>query len=306
MAMTEFCLDSHGKGKLHCCKWTPTQTPKAVVQIVHGIAEYAGRYDAFARFLNAKGIAVVAEDHMGHGKSVGSDLPLGYFYGGWLAAVADSYSLMKKTMAEYPGIPYILFGHSMGSFLSRTLLYTYPESGIRGVILCGTGWQSRLVLGAGLGVCRLFCKAGEESKPSPKLEKLMFGAYNKGISPVRTNYDWLNRDEEAVQAYLADPLCGFAPSAGLARDMLTGISMNQNHENLSKMKKALPVLFIAGDADPVGSWGTGVRRTANAFCAAGMQDVRIRLYPGGRHEILNEINKTEVYQDILTWILEKV
>ena len=134
---TEFTIPSNGIGNLHCCRWTPEEAPKAVVQIVHGIAEYIERYDDFATYLNSLGYEVVAEDHMGHGQSVGEQGTQGYFEGGWFTAVSDSYSLLRKTMGEYPKIPYILFGHSMGSFMARTILQVYPDSGITAAVICG-------------------------------------------------------------------------------------------------------------------------------------------------------------------------
>lgn len=303
--MKEFYLQSKGRGKIHCCQWEQEGQLRGVVQIVHGVAEYAQRYEEFARFLNAQGYLVVAEDHMGHGKSWGGDLPRGYFYGGWSAAVADCHHLTKHTMAAYPGVPYILFGHSMGSFLVRTYLYTYPNSGIRAAVLCGTGWQPEAVLAGGLALCTVECRGGREQQPNQKLNDLMFGSYTKGIADVRTEFDWLNRDPAAVDAYMADPLCGFPVTAGLARDMLTGLRMNQKTSNLAKMKQDLPVLFIAGQADPVGAMGKGVVESAGKFMQAGMRDVSVKLYKNARHEILNELNKSEVYQDIYRWIREK-
>ena len=139
--MTEFYLPSHGKGRIHCVQWTPPGQPRAVVQLVHGIAEYVARYDSFARFLNRQGFLVVGEDHMGHGGSPGSWRSPGYFHGGWNAAVDDTYALLQKTHGECPQLPYVILGHSMGSFLTRTLLYRHPDSGIRAAVICGTAWQ---------------------------------------------------------------------------------------------------------------------------------------------------------------------
>ena len=305
MAMTEFYLDSHGKGKLHCCKWTPTQMPKAVVQIVHGIAEYAERYDAFARFLNAHGIAVVAEDHMGHGKSVGNDLPLGYFYGGWLAAVADSYSLMKKTMTEYPGIPYILFGHSMGSFIARNYICRYG-TGIDAAVIMGTGMQPGAVLRAALilaGVQKLFYGSRHVSK---LIDKMAFGGYGSKIANPRTPWDWLSRDEERVDRYIADPMCGFTFTVNGFGALFTLVSRLHSQENLKAVPKDLPVFMVSGDADPVGDYGKGVRRAYDSLVAAGLKDISLKLYEGARHELLNETNRAEVMEDILKWVQSKV
>ncbi len=293
-----------GGGKIHCCRWTPDGEIKAVVQIVHGIAEHVARYDAFASYLNSQGILVVGEDHMGHGQSVNG--VQGYFPGGWFAAVDDTCRLLRDTMAEFPGVPYVLLGHSMGSFMTRTILAKYPDSGISAAILCGTGWQPRALLSAGYALCKWVCKKNGEKTPSAKLQNLVFGGYNRRVEHPRTKFDWLNRDAKQVDAYLADPLCGFVATASLLRDMLTGIRYIEQPENLNRMKKTLPVLFVSGGDDPVGSYGDGVKKTEQAFRKAGVSDVTVRLYPLGRHEILNEINRGDVYRDIDSWLSEKV
>lgn len=302
----EFFYDSCGAGKIHACRWECGGAPKAVVQIVHGIAEYALRYDAFARRLNALGCLVVAEDHMGHGDSGGEGCTQGYFAGGWFNAVDDTYRLLTLTRQEYPDIPYVLLGHSMGSLMARTILARYPDSGIDAAILCGTLWQPTPVLHAGIAACKAVCRADGERTPSRKLEKLVFGSYNRRVEHPRTAYDWLSRDERVVDAYVADPKCGFVPTAGLLRDMLSGIVHIEKGETLRAMRKALPVLFIAGGDDPVGSYGKGVRRCAEEFTGAGMRDVSCRIYPLCRHELLNEINREEVYGDIARWLAEKL
>lgn len=303
---TEYYYDSCGGGKIRACLWKPEDGPRAVVQLVHGIAEHVERYDDYASWLNEQGILVVAEDHMGHGKSVGKDDILGYFHGGWFCAVEDTYNLLEQTMEAYPGVPYILFGHSMGSFIARTILAKYPDSGIAGCIICGTAWQNEKLLSVAMPLCKLLCRNGADKKPSETLQKLMFGSYNKKVEHVRTPNDWLTRDDRVVDAYTADPMCGFTATAGLYRDMLMGISYIQQPQTLSAMDTKTPVFFVAGSADPVGDYGKGVRLAANAFKDAGMEDVSLRLYPLCRHEILNEINNSQVYLDIQNWIEQKI
>ena len=300
--MEEFYLQSHGGGRLHCAVWRTEQTPRAVVQLVHGIAEHIGRYDHFARYLAENGFVVAAEDHMGHGGSI-TDGVQGYFTGGWMTAVADVRLLHDRMKEEYPSIPYYILGHSMGSFLLRTYLYTYPGM-IDAAILSGTGWEQMAVINAGLAVCKLEQLRLGEKKTSPVLTRLMFGSYNKSFEPVRTKNDWICSDPEVVDAYTADPLCGFDATVGLTRDLLTGIKMNELHENLLKMDKQLPILFVSGAKDPVGAMSRGVLRCIDAFKRAGMRKITIRIYPEGRHEMLNEVNRCEVYQDILTWLLQ--
>lgn len=299
---TDFYYDSCGIGQIHGCCWTPEGEPRAVLQIIHGIAEYVERYDDFANYLNSLGYLVVAEDHMGHGKSIGTEGTQGYFNGGWMAAMEDSYRLLTETRQKYPQLPYVLFGHSMGSFLARTLLEVHPDSGIAAAVICGTGWQPALLLRSGLLMCKLICKKDGEKNPSSTLQNLVFGSYNQRVEHPRTPFDWLNRDKRAVDAYMADPLCGFVASGGLLRDMLGGIAFIQKKENLEKMNRELPVFFIAGGDDPVGNYGKGVRQAADAFEKAGMKHVSVRVYPLCRHEILNEINKQEIYEDIARWL----
>lgn len=303
---TDFWFDSCGAGRIHCCKWVPEGEPKAVLQIVHGIAEFIERYDAFADFLTWKGFVVVAEDHMGHGQSINGDGIQGYFHGGWFNAVADTYELLTRTKAEYPQLPYILFGHSMGSFMARTILCKYPDSGIAGAIICGTGWQPAFALPVLAKLINVMNKRAGETTPNKMLNDMIFGSYNSKVEHKRTTYDWLTRDNEIVDAYIAHPLCGFVPSGGLLRDMMLGMHYIEQVENLERMRKELPVFFIAGGDDPVGSYGKGIHQAANAFRKAGMQDVSVKIYPLCRHEILNELNKEAVFADVVRWIGEKI
>ena len=299
---TDFYYESCGAGLIHGCRWMPDTYPKAILQIVHGIAEYVERYDDFANYLTSLGYIVVAEDHMGHGRSIGETGIRGYFHGGWFSAVEDSYHLLKTMRKEYPELPYVLFGHSMGSFMARTILTRHPGSGISAAVICGTGWQPRAVLKAGIPLCKLVCRLDGETKPSEKLQSLVFGSYNKKVEHPRTAFDWLSRDDKVVDAYIADPLCGFTASAGLLRDMMIGIDYIEQPENLNAMRKDLPVLFIAGGDDPVGAYGEGVKQAAEAFRLTGMQQVKTKIYPLCRHEILNEINRKEVYGDVAAWL----
>lgn len=303
---TDYFYDSCGSGKIHVCRWTPECVPKAVVQIVHGIAEFVERYDDFAKHLNSLGYLVVAEDHMGHGKSYEEGSVPGYFHGGWFGGVADTYKLLQDTKAEFPDLPYVLFGHSMGSFMARTILCDHPDSGITAAIICGTGWQPRFPLPALIKIVEGICKKTGEQNPSERLQKLIFGGYNKKFAPARTPNDWLTRDEAIVDAYANHPLCGFTPACGLIRDMMKGIYHIEQPKNLARMKKQLPVLFIAGSEDPVGAYGKGVEKAVSEFIKAGMTDVSLTLYPQCRHEILNELNKEEVYDDICCWLTDHI
>ena len=288
--------------QLHAYRWEPQGEPKAIIQIVHGIAEHVQRYDHFARYLTSLGYLVVAEDHMVHGTSICGEVPQGYFSGGWDAAVEDCCRLMRNTMEAYPGVPYILFGHSMGSFLARSILIKHPDSGITASIICGSAWMPGLVLQGGKMISGLLCRGEKAKQPSAQLQSIMFGGYDKRIEHKRTSCDWLTRDNTIVDAYVADPLCGFAPTPALANAMMNGLLYIQSGDNLKRMNKELPVYFIAGAEDPVGGYGDGVRKAAQMFVGSGMKHVSVKLYPGCRHEIHNELNKEEMYEDVAVWM----
>ncbi len=303
---TDLYYPSAGQGAIHGCRWEPEGKPWAIVQIVHGIAEHVGRYEAFAEFLTSQGILVVAEDHMGHGGSVGEEATLGYFAGGWFKAVQDTYQLLKNTRIEYPDVPYFLLGHSMGSFMTRTLMAKYPNSGVQGVILSGTGWIHRALINTATAASTLIGTKNGYDKPSSLLNAMAFGTYNNKIEHKRTEYDWLTRDNKVVDAYMADPLCGFIPTAGLLKDLMSGLRYIQEPAHMERMKKDLPVLFVSGSDDPVGGYGKGVKQVVRAFQDAGMEDVTVRLYPLCRHELLNELNREEVMEFLLQWIKKQV
>lgn len=295
---------SDGRTLIHVNQWTPLSGPAAgVVQIAHGVAEYGARYEPFARFLCAHGFAVVANDHLGHGLSVVEGCPMVYFgdEDGWRHAVDDIEELRRRTARVFPDKPYFLFGHSMGSFLSRTHLIRYP-GGLDGCVLCGTGHMSpALIAGGKLVADREIRRLGRKAF-SARADQLAFGAYNKPFAPNRTRFDWVSASEANVDAYMADPLCGGDTTLGLFRDMLGGLSVITKRSNIEKMDKDLPVLFIAGDQDPVGEMGKGVSRAYRAFQKAGVRDVSMKLYHGLRHEILNEASRRYVYQDVLDWL----
>ena len=300
--MREFSFPVRKHTDIHCCKWEPEGEVRGVIQIIHGIAEYAARYDELAKVFTDHGFVVVAEDHMGHGKSISEEIPQGCLADGWETMAADSYRLTGMTREEYPETPYFLYGHSMGSFLTRTILYTYPDAGFAGVVISGTGWMPKLVLKGGRAICRVEAKKHGWNGTSATIDKLMFGSYNKGFDHPRTPVDWLTRDEGVVDRYVEDPLCGFSASIGLASEMLGGMLRNEDRKNLARMPKDLPVLFVSGDKDPVGSNGKGVRQTYEAFRQAGMQDVSCKLYPDGRHEMHNELNRDELHRDVLAFL----
>lgn len=298
---------STGRTSIHALKCVPDSKPRAVVQIAHGIAEHIDRYRPFMEFLADNGFVVAGNDHLGHGKSIRVPEEQGFFAekDGWWRVVDDMDKLHDIMSNEYPELPYVLFGHSMGSFLTRTYLIKHPDK-YDGVILSGTGHQSPALVLGGNAAASVMAKLNGAMGDGVKLDSLAFGTYLNKIENPRTKFDWLSRDTEQVDKYIADPLCGFVGKIGLYRDMMQGIKFITDKKNIAQMNKEKPVYFMSGDGDPVGDYGKGVERAYKAFCDAGLHDVFMRLYPGGRHEMLNETNKEQVYQDILSWLNEKI
>ena len=285
------------------CEWHPEGPPRAVVQLVHGLSEYVERYDRFARFLAGHGFLVCGHDHLGHGKTAQSDGVYGFFAeeDGWDKAVRDMEQFRQLQAAKYPGIPYFLFGHSMGSFLTRTHLIRYPGTET-GAILSGTGQEPRTAVRVGRALAQGLIRAGKGSQVHPLILSLSLGAYNRKFRPNHTEVDWISRSEKTRNAYLADPLCRTTLTPGLFRDMMDGLLVIGDPRQVARMDKATPILIFSGDRDPVGQMGKGVVRVYDSLRGVGCKDVTLRLYRGGRHEMLNELNYEQVQKDILLWL----
>ena len=295
---------SDGKTLIHVNQWTPVPGEvRGVVQIAHGVAEYGKRYEPFARFLCAHGFAVVANDHLGHGQSQIEGRPMVYLgdKDGWQHVVDDIETLRRRTAKTFLDKPYFLFGHSMGSFLSRTHLIRYPGV-LDGCVLCGTGHMSPAMIAGGKLIADREIRRLGKAAFSVRADDLAFGTYNRAFAPARTKFDWVSASEANVDAYIADPLCGGDATLGLFRDMLEGLGYLTRQSNINKMDRELPVFFIAGDQDPVGDMGRGVQKARDCFRKAGLTDVQMKLYHGLRHEILNEATHQYVYQDVLDWL----
>lgn len=300
----EFFYDSSdGRTNLHTVLWQGETSPRAVLQIAHGICEYVERYDHFARWMAERGFVVVGNDHLGHGKSWQEPERQGLFceQDGWDKVVQDVEQLRSCMAAEYPGLPYFLLGHSMGSFVARSFLMQYPGR-VTGALICGTAQQPKAMLQAGLALTGLLVRLKGYDHRSEFAKKIMFGPYNRAFKPNRTECDWVCSDNEVVDVYCQDPGCQFLPTVSLYRDMLGGLQLIADPKNLARMDKGTPVLFFAGALDPVGEMGKGVERAYQGFLQVGCTDVRLKLYSGGRHEVLNEVFREEVYQDVLDWM----
>lgn len=308
MVRNEFTFPSaDGKTAIHAVEWLPEGDVRAVLQISHGVAEYILRYKPFAEYLTARGFAVVGHDHLGHGGSVAEGAARLYFgpKGSWNWVVDDIYTRRQLAGKRFPGVPYFLLGHSMGSFLARTYLIRYPGT-VDGAVIMGTGQQSPALIAGGKAVAAAESARIGEDKASPLVEKLAFGAYNKKFAPNRTVNDWLSVSTENVDRYLADPLCGGTPTSGLFREMLGGLTFIAKPENLKKMNLNTPILFISGAMDPVGDCGKGVEKAYRSFQKAGVREVSTKLYPELRHEILCEDCRETVFEDVFQWLDAKI
>ncbi|MBQ8402582.1 MAG: lysophospholipase [Clostridia bacterium] len=293
-----------GVTQIHAICWTPAEPPRAVLQIAHGMVEFIDRYDDFAKYLNELGILVTGNDHLGHGDSVTSQDNWGYFADrdSLDAVLTDMHTLTERTKEKYPDVPYILLGHSMGSFLARNWLGRWGGE-LSGAIIMGTGLQPKALVQAGKRICTILAKIKGWHHRSRFVDNMAFGGYNKTFEPARTKRDWLTRDEAAVDRYLAEPRCSFLFTLNGYHTLFSAIERLHDREMLGKMPKKLPVLFVSGEADPVGDFGKGVRRSADTFLAAGMQDVDLWLYTG-RHEILNETDRSLVYAELARWLVD--
>ena len=299
----ETFLSTDGKSNIHVKTWL-VDNPKAILQITHGMSEYIERYDAFAKFLNANGIAVVGHDHVGHGHSA-DPKDYGYFgeKDGWLTFAADVQKMFEITKAEYPDIPYFLMGHSMGSFVARTWFGKHCKD-VDGVIFMGTAGTNP-ALGAGKALVSLMRKFKGGRHISKTVTALAFGSYNKHISGAKTYNDWLTRDDAVVAEYVKDPACGFTFTLAGYSDLFNLLAYINSDQWYKDIPKDIPVLVIAGGDDPVGEYGKGPSEVAGKMEDSGCEDVSLLLYEGMRHEILNEFGKEAVMEDIKRFILDE-
>lgn len=278
-------------------------TPAAVVQISHGMAEHARRYDRAAQALVRAGYAVYASDHRGHGQTARSPEDLGFFAytDGWSRVVADLHRVNRHIASRHEGVPIVLLSHSMGSFLAQDYLFTHGST-LAGAVLSGTNSGGAALVRVGLALAhveRLRIGARGRSK---LLQAASFGDFNRRFKPTRTEFDWLSRDPAEVDKYIADPLCGFEMTVQGWIDVFGGLLRIDEQENRERIPRDLPVYLFAGAEDPVGRAGKGVLALAEAYRRAGISDVTHKLYPGGRHEMFNEINRDEVVADLVAWL----
>lgn len=272
------------------------------IHILHGMAEHSGRYVTFAKTLNAAGYAVTMHDHRGHGETAAYNGTLGFFAeeNGFERVVKDAHEVITQLHAPFADVPFILFGHSMGSFITRRYIQLYGEQ-VDKVILCGTGNVTALHA-VGNIVAKVLAKGLGKESESNLLNQLSFGSFNKQFPNPKTAYDWLCSVQQEVQKYIDDPYCGFIPTNQFFVDLTTGFTTLNRKKELAKVRQDLPILLISGSKDPVGEQGLGVYAVAEQLIAVGVKDVTVYLFEDKRHEILNEDNQEEVFQVILRWL----
>ena len=296
-----------GNTEIHTIEWKPEGEVRAVLQICHGMVEYIKRYDELAQFLCEKGYYVVGNDHLGHGKSIQSKSEYGFFekkYGN-ACVLGDIHTLRRRTSKKYPDVPYFMLGHSMGSSLLRQYIQMYGN-GLAGAVLMGVVTDhSRASLLFVKRLCRLMAAIRGWHYRSRMVDELVIGSYNKKFRPAATRADWITSDREQLEAYVTDPLCSFMFTVNAYYSMMAGMLGMQKKENIRMIPKGLPVLFAAGSEDPVGNFGKGVHIVYDKYKSAGIKDVSFKLYEGDRHELLNETDRQQVYQDLYEWFEER-
>lgn len=303
-------LSKDGKTKIHAVKWIPAQEKiVAVLQISHGMIEYIDRYDEFARYLAERGFLVVGHDHLGHGASVRSEKDWGYFARKKPSetVVADIHQVHTIISGNYPDCPYFILGHSMGSFLLRRYLTLHSED-VTGALICGTGSTPDYVTCTGMLVCKCMSLALGGHYRSKFVTDVSFGkAYDRfdktGEHPRRS---WLSKNVESVRAYFNDPRCTFMFTLNGYYGLFSTLYYINQMKNIRKIRKGLPVFFLAGTDDPVGDFGKGVQKAYNQYEKAGIRKLEMKLYSGDRHELLQETDRRQIFADIYEWCMKYV
>lgn len=303
---TEKIASTDSKNNLNVIIWETEKEPIGVLQIVHGMAEYIDRYDNFAKYMTEQGFNVIGHDHLGHGHSVSDEHDYGFFAeeNGDKIIIEDMHSVTQYAREKWEELPNFILGHSMGSFCLRQYLTKYSND-VFGAVIMGTGWIPSAAALLGKTIATNTCKSKGSHTVNPLLIKLTLEPYNKPFAPARTNCDWLSRDEKQVDLYVNDKLCGFDFTAGAYKDFFTVLEKIAKNRQLIGMRKSLPILITSGSVDPVG--GKKACEKLNAqYKRCGIDDVTLKLWENDRHEILNELDKSDVYRYICNWLKSKI
>jgi alpha-beta hydrolase superfamily lysophospholipase len=308
MKEEKFYFPAEDGKDISAIKWLPDNESsiKAIIQLNHGMAEHKERYFYFAEKLVNEGFVVYIHDHRGHGNTAKNESEIGHFAdkNGWNKVVKDIHTLSVKIKNDYPNLPFFLFGHSMGSVLVRDYITMFNEN-LSGVILSGTAQNPKLLGKIGIKIAKIEeMRLGKKGK-SKLLNALTFGDFNKKFKPKRTDFDWLSRDNEQVDKYINDPLCGFICSTKFFQDMIKGTIDVNNKNKINNINKELPIYIISGSSDPVGGYGKGVKEIFDTYKNNGIGNTSFKLYKNGRHELLNEVNREEIINDLILWMSSK-
>lgn len=302
----EFYFDSRDKEtKIHALRWIPNQPVRFVLQIIHDFAEHMGRYDEFARFMAAEGVLVTGCDHLGHGKTANSAEDLGYISkeDGATILVRDAHRLKKFIQSEYEGLPYFILGCGAGSYVLRNYIYFYGK-GIDGAIIAGTGDSSNVVMDAGMYLTATMANFRGWNYRSSLVERIYYKGFDRKILGSDGKQDWRCSNPDILKKYREDSRCGFCLTLNGYHELFHLRKNCNTKENLDKIPLTLPLLFLGGSEDPAGDYGEGLKRVQECYLTLGMEHADCKIYEGDRHEILNEENRFEIYEDIYQWMKE--
>ena len=306
MLSTRFTFRDSENIELSAVRWSPEfEKVKGVFQVVHGMAEHSDRYQSFAEHLTRLGFTVYGHDHRGHGRSakyrLGKVKTEDCFHT-LVDGIQSHYSIISK---QHPDLPHIVLGHSMGSFLVQRLMQI-TDLNPSGIIYSGSNGKPPFLLNVGIVLSKFLTSVRSPQKKSPLINYITFGEYNKHFKPNRTEFDWLSRDTDEVDKYIQDPFCGFVYSTKFYRDLFLGLKALHNNRPFADHPGDIPILLISGDQDPVSDMGKGVRNLEQLLINSGVKDLTLKLYPGGRHEMLHETNRDIVMKNITDWLEEKI
>ncbi|MCM3709862.1 alpha/beta hydrolase [Sporosarcina luteola] len=288
---------------IHSVYAQPADRPIAHIHLLHGMAEHIGRYEEFVTYLTSEGFAVSGHDHRGHGKTADLNGKLGDFgeTAGFDRVVEDTYEIISFYRNKFRAPRVILFGHSMGSFVARRYTQRFGRE-LDKLICSGTAGNPGVSRIVGKALASMKGKATKFDEPDYFINKLVFGGFNKKVGTPKTSFDWLSRDNEKVEQYINDPLCGFVPTTRFFIDLFDGLAKINDLDCIRQVPSRLPILFLSGLDDPVSNNGKGVWQAARQFADVGIEDITVMLYEGGRHEMLNEVNREQVFNFVKDWI----
>lgn len=306
MNSTEHQFVGKENKSIHYYKWEGTEQ-KAVIQVIHGMGEHAARYKRLAESLVPLGYILYANDHRGHGRTATTVEDIGYFEDGdfWRNTLDDISKLTEIIRSENKDLPFFILGHSMGSLLARDYI-SKPIDGLKGIVLSGTGGNPGLLGSVGLMLSKVLASIHGRKERSEFLRNISFGKFNKEFSPMRTKADWISKDENVVDLYVNDPMCSKTFTSGFWIDLLTGVKKINQTKTFDSTPKDLPIYMFSGDRDPVGDNGNGVTEVFENYKKAGVKDIQCILYPNGRHEMLNEVNRDEVIGAMADWFDQRM